>query len=135
MWRPSRKAVRRLFLAGMIIACVFVSGTQLRSASPQDARSKAQPEPASTQRVVLNKYCVTCHNERLRTAGLTLDKADIADVGSDAALWEKVLSKLRTAAMPPAGAPRPDPSAYASLTTYVETALDRAAVSKLQPGR
>ncbi len=148
MRRPSREAVRCLVLGGVVVAYVCVSGTQLRSASPQDeSRSKAQSQSsnpsasnssasgASTQRAVLNQYCVTCHSERLRTAGLTLDKADIADVGSDAALWEKVLSKLRTAAMPPAGVPRPDPSVYASLTSYVETALDRAAESKLQPGR
>ena len=134
MLRPSRKAVRCLLLGVVVVAGVCVSGTQLRSASPQE-QAKAASESAATQRAVVNKYCVTCHNERLRTAGLTLDKADLADIGSDAATWEKVLAKLRTAAMPPAGMPRPDPAAYASLTNYVETALDHAAESKLQPGR
>jgi cytochrome c5 len=110
--------------------CLVLGGIVLASVCTSEAQS-----PSATQRAVVNKYCVTCHNERLRTAGLTLEKADMADVGSDAALWEKVLSKLRTAAMPPAGVPRPDPSAYSALTNYVETALDHAAESKLQPGR
>src|SRR5436189_3397076 len=53
----------------------------------------------------LSKYCVTCHNERLRTAGLALDPADLADIAHDPAVWEKVARKLRTGAMPPAGRP------------------------------
>ena len=92
-------------------------------------------QPASAQRTVLDRYCVTCHNEKLKTAGLILDKIDIEKVGEEAQVWEKVVRKLRTGAMPPAGMPRPDKATYDSFATYLETSLDRAAAAKPNPGR
>ena len=49
--------------------------------------------------------------------------------------WEKVIGKLRTGAMPPAGMPRPDKATYDAFATYLETALDHAAATKPNPGR
>jgi len=83
----------------------------------------------------MDRYCVTCHNERLRTAGLTLDRMNLDDPTQDAATWEKVIRKLRTEAMPPAGLPRPDKAGYDSFATYLETALDSAAAARPNPGR
>src|SRR5216684_8414185 len=90
---------------------------------------------AQEQRAVLNQYCFTCHNEKLKTAGLMLDGMDVAKIGDKAAVWEKVLQKLRAGSMPPAGMARPDRTTYDSLTTYLETELDRAAAAKPDPGR
>src|ERR1700681_2988111 len=95
----------------------------------------APPEsPAVEYRTVLNRYCVTCHNEKLKTAGLMLDRMDVANVPAGAEVWEKVIRKLRTGAMPPAGAPRPDKATYDSFATYLETSIDRAASAKPNPG-
>jgi mono/diheme cytochrome c family protein len=88
----------------------------------------------SEARALLDRYCVTCHNERLRTAGLTLDTADVDAVSEHAEIWEKVVRKLRAAAMPPQGMPRPDPAAYNAFATYLETKLDRAAEANPNPG-
>src|SRR3989449_451291 len=88
-----------------------------------------------SQQAVLNKYCATCHNEKLRTAGLLLDKADIDHPADNPAIWEKVLRKLRTREMPPPRMPRPDDGAYDSLSNYLESALDRAAGARPNPGR
>ena len=93
------------------------------------------PHPSSEYRDVLDRYCVTCHNEKLLTAGLALNKVDVVGVSENAAIWEKVVRKLRTGAMPPAGMPRPDKATYDSLATYFETELDRAAMAKPNPGR
>jgi hypothetical protein len=90
---------------------------------------------ALSPRAVLDQYCVTCHNEKLRTAGLTLDKADVAHPGSTPELWEKVFRKLRTGEMPPPGRPRPDSATYASMSAYLEKALDDAASANPNPGR
>src|ERR1700731_2679000 len=68
--------------------------------------------PVLSPRAVLDKYCVTCHNERLKTAGLTLDKMDAGHVSDGAELWEKVARKFRTQEMPPPGRPRPDQATY-----------------------
>src|SRR5439155_9802068 len=92
-------------------------------------------QPVSAHRALLDRYCISCHNEKLATAGLKLDKVDVAKIGTDGALWEKVVHKLRTGAMPPADRPRPDAPEYRSLITYLETELDRAAEAKPNPGR
>ena len=62
----------------------------------------AQPDDP---RAPLNRYCVTCHNARLKTAGLALDSLQASDVAANAAIWEKVIRKLRSGTMPPQGSP------------------------------
>ena len=104
------------------------------------AAQESSPAPgaafqASQSRAALNQYCVTCHNEKLRTADLLLDKADVDHVGANAETWEKVVGKLRSGAMPPAGMKRPDAATYNGLASYFETELDRAAAANPNPGR
>jgi Protein of unknown function (DUF1592)/Protein of unknown function (DUF1588)/Protein of unknown function (DUF1587)/Protein of unknown function (DUF1585)/Protein of unknown function (DUF1595)/Cytochrome C oxidase, cbb3-type, subunit III len=84
---------------------------------------------------LIDKYCVTCHNDRAKTAGLSLAKMDLAKVGEQAEIWEKVIRKLRTGSMPPGGAARPDSSSAAALATYLEDSLDSVAAAKPNPGR
>ena len=96
----------------------------------------SQPVPeASTWRTVLNRYCVSCHNGRLLTGNLALDDIDVEHVGADAEVWEKVLQKLRTQAMPPPRRPRPDAETYGAFAAWLETALDRSAAAEPNPGR
>jgi len=102
------------------------------------ASGEAGPASVATavppERAVLDKYCVTCHNERLKTAGLTLDRLDSGNVAADAMTWEKVVKKLRSGAMPPAGSPRPEKTAIAALASSLETRLDQAAGAAPNPG-
>ncbi len=88
-----------------------------------------------TPRALLDQYCVTCHNERLKTGGLVLDKADPTNVSIDAETWEKVVRKLRAGAMPPVGLPRPDQATMEQFIETLETSLDRAAAERPNPGR
>ncbi|HET9468372.1 MAG TPA: DUF1592 domain-containing protein, partial [Vicinamibacterales bacterium] len=88
-----------------------------------------------TASVTLNKYCVTCHNEKVRAGGLTLAALNPDDPGGDAATWEKVVLKLRSGAMPPAGRPRPAAATYNALASHLEAKLDAAALSHPNPGR
>ena len=83
----------------------------------------------------LDRYCVTCHNATLKTAGLSLEQADPARVGRDPETWEKVARKLRTHEMPPSGVPRPDQATYERLASTLESALDQAAAADPRPGR
>jgi hypothetical protein len=87
----------------------------------------AQQVPAPQKPALLNQYCITCHNQRLKTAGLLLDTMDPQQVGKDAAAWEKVVRKVRTGMMPPAGARRPDRGALDAFAADLEGRLDRAA--------
>ena len=114
---------------------VLPSGSSSITAAGAQSPSRAQSPFPSPQRAVLDRYCVTCHNARLRTAGLQLDTADVDHPEGDAAVWEKVLHKLRTREMPPPGVPHPDNVTYESLSRALETALDRAAAARPNPGR
>src|SRR5712691_8497624 len=86
--------------------------------------------PVASQRAVIDQYCVTCHNQKLKTAGVMLDKADLAHVGDNAEMWEKVVRRLRAGLMPPQGMPRPGAAANETLTVALESELDRAAAAK-----
>ena len=92
----------------------------------------AQPQ---RQKAVLDQYCVTCHNDKLRTGGLSLQNVDLHDIPPGAETWEKVIRKLRVGAMPPQGMPRPEGAALDGLAAYLETALDRAYAASPNPGR
>jgi len=94
-----------------------------------------QASPTTEQRAMLDKYCVTCHNQRLKTGGLTLDTLNLDRVSDNAETWEKVLRKLHGGMMPPQGMPRPDEATVDKFTGWLETSLDRAAATHPEPGR
>ena len=122
-------------VGGLVAAAWFVllaplSASQTASAQPQG--SPAEPSPL---RPVLNRYCVGCHNDRLRTADLSFEALDAVHVAEGAEVWEKVIGKLRSGAMPPPGRPRPDPTVVENVLAWLETELDRAAALDPEPGR
>ena len=97
----------------LVVASVVPGGAQVAAPAQKPA--------------LLNQYCITCHNERLKTAGLLLDTFDLEHVGKDAAAWEKVVRKIRTGMMPPSGARRPERAALDTFAGDLEARLDRAA--------
>ena len=114
----------------------LLSLTDLQSQPSLQSQTSSIAPPTSAQRAVLDRYCVACHNHRLRTAGLVLDNnVDLERVSAAPEMWEKVVKKLRAGAMPPAGRPRPDRATYDALASWLETVLDRAAAANLNPGR
>jgi len=90
---------------------------------------------AAPSREILDRYCVACHNERQKTAGLMLDGLDIGEIRANAEVLEKVVRKLRSGQMPPEGRPRPDREMLNTFLTSLETALDRVSVEVPDPGR
>jgi hypothetical protein len=96
--------------------------------------SAAAPPPV-VSRELLDRYCVTCHNQRLKTGGLALDQVDLGQVEAHAALLEKVVRKLRSGQMPPEGRPRPDAATRDTFVTALEAALDESAARRPDPGR
>ncbi|MYH31427.1 MAG: hypothetical protein F4137_21890, partial [Acidobacteria bacterium] len=112
---------KRWFAAGIAVA-VTLSSAAVGTAFAQAGESAGAMSP---QRALLNRYCVTCHNERvvagngsgmmaeqLRLVGLALDSADVDNVAEHPELWEKVVRKLRVGAMPPQPRSRPDKETY-----------------------
>jgi hypothetical protein len=83
-------------------------------------------QSAPQVRQTLDKYCVTCHNQKTRSGALALDTMDVAEVPAHGDVWEKVVTKLRSGTMPPAGMPRPDLTVYKSTASWIEARLDTA---------
>ena len=106
---------------------LILAAWQMPQAAAQP-RATPAPEPAAARwRAMLDKYCITCHNERSKAAGLMLDRIDLARVPEQAEVWEKVVRKLHAGAMPPVGLPRPDRAASEGFATWLEAKLDAAA--------
>jgi mono/diheme cytochrome c family protein len=93
------------------------------------------PAPATDPRSFFDTYCVTCHNQKLRTAGLALDSLDAAKPNTNAEVWERVIAKLRAGSMPPAGIPRPAAAAYRAVAGSLESEIDRAWAAHPNPGK
>jgi hypothetical protein len=120
---------RILFVTSIaLVAAGWAStGGQQRTGSPvrEDGRADAVGSFSRT-------YCETCHNERLKTAGLSLQGLS---PDRDAETWEKAIRKVRAGMMPPAGARRPDRAALDVFAGSIERAIDRAAAANPNPGR
>jgi hypothetical protein len=133
------KPKRAFGTAAALLCLIWLTGvvTSARGAQAPAQRKAAQESaaPAPHDADMLKRYCFTCHNNRLKTAELSLETLDQANVGKDAATWEKVLKKLRSGAMPPVGRPRPDAATYAAYNGWLEGALDGAAKATPRPGR
>ena len=131
--------------AGAWIAAAAVGAAVVAATS--GAGRAAEPAPAVAQAVapaaadadeaqrLFRRYCVGCHNGRLRTAELALDELDAHDVAANAETWEKVALRLRAGSMPPPGRPRPDRPTYRSVAGWLESELDRAWAAAPNPGR
>src|SRR4029453_47379 len=130
-------------LASAGLAATLVLGLRVETSAQQAVRrpttSVPSPSAASTgapsHRRLLDRYCVTCHNERLKTAGLKLDQIDVTRPGVEPEVWEKVVRKLHTGIMPPATMPQPSRADRRALLTWLETELDTAAAARPNPGR
>src|SRR5882672_3393692 len=136
--RIRQKHLTLMMACGSIALIATISATL----SANQAATPASTPPAATSataatpaRELVGTYCVTCHNERVKTANLALDKADTEQVFNSGETWEKVVVKLRSRSMPPPGARRPDNATYDRVATWLESELDRAAAAQVNPGR
>src|SRR6266851_166614 len=135
--RIRQKQVTLMMACGSIALIATISATL----SANQAGTPASTPPAATSatatpaRELVGTYCVTCHNQRVKTANLALDNVDTEHVFNSADTWEKVVVKLRSRAMPPPGVRRPDNATYDRVATWLENELDRAAEVQVNPGR
>ena len=114
-------------IAILIIGLVVLTAVAASAPRPQISTADS--------RATLTQYCVTCHNERSKTAGLVLEGMDTSQIGRDAEVWEKVVRKVRSGMMPPQGAARPDDATRGRLVSWLTGELDRAAAAHPNTGR
>jgi hypothetical protein len=110
--------------AGVAVACAMGCGS---------FEMKAALTPAA-ERALLDQYCVTCHNDKAKTANFSLQKEDINTVGDHPEVWERVIRKLRAGMMPPPGMPRPPLEKYEELRDALEAQVDQKAAAHPNPG-
>jgi cytochrome c5 len=145
-----RKALLAAVLTLMSVGLAVSAGQKAQTpakvsgAPPAGHRSGASASPTGRSnqvtdyRELLNRYCVTCHNQRANIpagAPLYLDKANIDDPATDAAVWEKVIRKIGVGAMPPQGAQSPGSAELTNFRSWLISTLDYAAAGKVNPGR
>jgi hypothetical protein len=130
----------RLWIAFALFVCTAASIATVAGQSSPPSTRVAVPQPARTgasadaQRALLDRYCVSCHNDRAKTANLSLQGLDLSQVSAHAEVWEKVIRKLRAGVMPPPDLPRPPLAEYEGLRNWLENAVDRAAAGRPNPG-
>src|SRR5438477_9504132 len=118
-----------------LVSVVCLASATAIAGPPRQSNDAVPPAAKPDFPRVIRQYCVTCHNERLKTGGLLLDRLDFTNLPGAADTWEKVIRKLRAGMMPPPGAPRPDQVTADGLLAWVAAPLDREAVSHPNPGR
>src|SRR5437764_12736770 len=123
---------RRLIAILTVFIAVVSSDAQTPAQQRQPAPTTAAVA-ATLDNAVPAQYCVGCHNQRAKTAGLMLDTMDYANIGKSAETWEKVVRKIKTGMMPPAGARRPDRAVLDTFASAIEKRLDAAAASTANP--
>jgi hypothetical protein len=129
---------------GLIAACVMTVVGSLgpgqaaipHPQAPSNASSSTTTPRASAdvERALLDQYCVPCHNNRTKTANLSLEGLDLSTVGDHPELWEKVVRKLRAGVMPPPDVRRPSLADYETLRDWLEAEIDRKAGTHPNPG-
>jgi mono/diheme cytochrome c family protein len=132
--RPAHSRVLPALLALLGIGMAGARYVNARAGQVAATTAGRETSPLPTTDT-LNKYCVTCHNGRLKTAGLQIDSLDVDHVAANAPQWEKIVTKLRTGEMPPPGRPRPDADTYRAVASALERELDAAAAATPHPGR
>ena len=142
MWYVVRSGGRSFWIAvvGLVLtiasnALVLPAAGGLQANSPQSTSGQSQQATTSPQRELLDKYCVTCHNDKARVGNLALDVVDVAKVADHPEIWEKVAYKVRAGMMPQFGRPRPDQPTLDAFVSYLLTALDAASAARPDPGR
>ncbi|MBI4474372.1 MAG: DUF1592 domain-containing protein [Acidobacteria bacterium] len=129
--------MNRIFITAVVIALgLLATGANpvfSRQSAAGNAGTVGNAAPAAEQ-ALLNRYCITCHNQRSKTAGLALDTMNFEQVGQHADVWERVVRKIRTGMMPPSGASRPERAVLDAFAAELETRLDRAAALSPNPG-
>jgi mono/diheme cytochrome c family protein len=123
-----------LGLAGLAAAVVI--GLQAETSAQQpNATPAAGASAPSSHRQLLDRYCVTCHNDKTKTGGLSLQQVDPSKPAAHPDVWEKVVRKVNTGTMPPPNVPQPPRDARVALQTWLEAELDEAAAAQPNPGR
>ena len=118
---------------GCLAAFALIVSPCMQAAPPPQQSSN--PPAVTNERALVDKYCVACHSDKLKTGGLSLQSVDLTNIPAGAETWEKVIHKLSLGAMPPQGLPQPDQAGVDHLVSWLTASIDHAAATNPNPGR
>jgi mono/diheme cytochrome c family protein len=126
-----------MYLARWLPATIAGLSFSVSVVSAQRGAGPSMPSPETAAHTALvQQNCLSCHNDKSKVAGLSLQGSSLGEVPENSAVWEKVLRKVQSGDMPPpTSRTRPEPAAAAAFAAFLETTIDRAAAAKPNPGR
>jgi mono/diheme cytochrome c family protein len=115
-------------LVALLTAWLMAVFTAAQAPAPAQPVQAAPPvSEAQSHLATITQYCVGCHNDRAKAAGISFEGATAESIGQQPDLYEKAVRKLRGRVMPPPGARQPTGAAIDGLVSWLERSLDRAA--------
>jgi mono/diheme cytochrome c family protein len=126
---------RALKLGFAALAATLLLSVQVKISAQQSNTASAAPSSTSSQRQFFDRYCATCHSEKVKSGGLSLAQLDLSKPGAQPEKWEKVVRKLHTGVMPPPNMPQPSDADRLAILSWLETSLDAGSAAKPNPGR
>jgi mono/diheme cytochrome c family protein len=126
MTKTSTRPALLIAAIGVFVAALTGAFTAAQAPPPTGAATQAQASGGEAQLATIQQYCVTCHNDRAKMAGVSFEGATAGSIAAHADVFEKAVRKLRGRVMPPPGARQPDAAAIDSLVAWLERSLDRA---------
>ena len=121
--------------SGVVAVLAFASLGARPAATAMRPVPAHTPEAPIAGRVVIEQYCLQCHDEDKKKGELSLEAFDPARADANPEVAEKIVRKLRAGMMPPSGADRPAEDALDGLAVSLETKLDALAGTRPNPGR
>ena len=114
----TRVAILTWLAGGLLVVSLTIVHT-----APQDPAARAAAD-AERHLATITQYCVACHNDRTKAAGVSFQGVTAASIGEHAESWEKALRKLRGRQMPPPGSRQPDQKEIDAFVAWMEATLD-----------
>ena len=136
--RVSYRSIAASLLALGWLALLPLVQRHVQAAGPQEPPSTSAALTSAESGALLDRYCVTCHNDRQKSRGAvptSFEGLDLTRVSANAAILEKVVQKLSAGLMPPPAARRPDRTVLDNFQSWLEFELDRSAAADPNPGR
>ena len=119
------------YFRGVLLSAIVFASQGDATAILGQSRNNAPPAmTVESQQALINRYCSGCHNDKVKSGGFSWTTVDLAHPEQSAQQVEKVLKKLHSGLMPPAGQQRPDAPMMDSFITALENKIDEVAAAR-----
>ena len=123
--------MKRLFVCcGLALIALAMNGSGVAERFAAQTPNPNVVMTIEAQQALVNDYCAGCHNDKSKSGNFSWNEVDLAHPEKTAERSEKIIRKIRSGMMPPAGARRPDRATLRSFAAGMETRIDQAAAKQ-----